>query len=464
MKKKICRQVIGLVLIGSMAVAVTACHSSARAEVFQEVKKDIRVNEEVLHISENYIEGKAKIPVVSNISNIKIQDKINTILKNDVVSFVEEQKNSSMNYKEDESFTKLSIDADYEVTYKSDNLISILITKKTQDQKDYNFSTKTAYNFDLNTGKKVTLDKVINGEEDYKQVIKKYIQEKYTEKNNIRTSEVNEEQFYLRDKNIVVFLREFAFNEEIKGKDEYEIPFEVFKEGVNTKPVLQPDSVDINTKKIKESNEYFEANIEIPVISGLQDGKIQDIINKRFEKEALEFKDKMSGYAKISNEEAQKIGYNSPKYFANVSFEEKRNQGDILSIYVVYYQYTGGAHGSHDDIAYNIDLKTGELIEFKDIFKKDANYKDVIDAKINEQIEAINKEEKEILVKTGKSEEDFFSRYQGFTGISDEQSFYLTDDKLGIYFGLYEIASYAAGIPTFEIPLSELEDIIAPIK
>lgn len=37
-------------------------------------------------------------------------------------------------------------------------------------------------------------------------------------------------------------------------------------------------------KKIKETYGYFKANIKMPVISRLQDGKIQDIINNRFKR------------------------------------------------------------------------------------------------------------------------------------------------------------------------------------
>jgi hypothetical protein len=41
-----------------------------------------------------------------------------------------------------------------------------------------------------------------------------------------------------------------------------------------------------------------------------------------------------------------------------------------------------------------------------------------------------------------------------------DQHFYMTDDALVIFFDLYEIAPYASGIPTFEIPYDDLTDFL----
>jgi hypothetical protein len=47
-----------------------------------------------------------------------------------------------------------------------------------------------------------------------------------------------------------------------------------------------------------------------------------------------------------------------------------------------------------------------------------------------------------------------------FTGIRADQGFTVTKDGLEIYFDPYEIAPYAAGFPAFDIPYSELSDIL----
>lgn len=339
----------------------------------------------------------------------------------------------------------------------------MLISKKVKDEGNYSFENKTAYTFDLKTGKKVLLDRLINGSEDYKETIKNFIEENYEEKNNIRKSDIKENQYYLGENKLFIFLREYVLNDEPNPYDEYVIPFEAFEEGVNLKPYLEPSVADVKSKKIKESNEYIDIDLDIPVVTGLKDVKLQELTNKRFEQDALKFKKEIEVFAKESHEDAKKEGYDLNKYSAIIDFEEKRNQGNLLSIYVIYYQYTGGAHGAHYDVTYNIDLKTGNLIELKDLFKENVDYKKVINSKIKEQINAINEDEKNFLLKSGQ-EENFYPLYEEFNGIKEDQTYYLTDDKLGIYFGLYEIAPYAAGVPTFEIPLEELEGYINPIQ
>jgi len=47
-----------------------------------------------------------------------------------------------------------------------------------------------------------------------------------------------------------------------------------------------------------------------------------------------------------------------------------------------------------------------------------------------------------------------------FTEINPNQDFYIADRSLVIFFQLYEITPYYAGIPYFPISIYELEDII----
>lgn len=463
MKKKKFYHALSLVTVAALSIAIIGCSPTVKSDSLQTIPKEIQVQENTIKVSEDYIEGEAKLPVISNLSDAKAQDKINATLKNDIMGFVDNQKDLTEVYKQNKDFTKLIISVDSKVTFKSDNLISMLISKKVKDEGNYSFENKTAYTFDLKTGKKVLLDKLISANEDYRETIKNYIEEKYEGKDNIRKFDVKDNQYYLGENKLFIFLREYIINEESKQNDEYEIPYEIFIEGVNLKPQLEPSVAEIESKKIKESNEYIEIDLDIPVVTGLKDEKFQEFINKRFEQDALKFKEEIEIFVKESHEDAKKEGYDLNKYSVIIDFEEKRNQENLLSIYVIYHQYTGGAHGIHNDVTYNIDLKTGNLVELKDLFKENVDYKKIIDSKIKEQINAINEDEKNFLLKAGQ-EENFYPLYEEFNGIKEDQTYYLTDDKLGIYFGLYEIAPYAAGVPTFEIPLEELVGYLNPIQ
>ena len=48
----------------------------------------------------------------------------------------------------------------------------------------------------------------------------------------------------------------------------------------------------------------------------------------------------------------------------------------------------------------------------------------------------------------------YFDNGEIFKTISDDQTFYIIEDRIVIFFGLYEIAPYSSGIRYFKIPLS----------
>jgi len=108
-------------------------------------------------------------------------------------------------------------------------------------------------------------------------------------------------------------------------------------------------------------------------------------------------------------------------------------------LYIDYYSYTGGAHGFTDRRAYNIDLTTGRELRLSDLFAPDFNYISIINEEIKKQIQA--------------GDEIFFDGELGFQSITENQPFYIEEGNLVIYFGLYEIAPYAAGIQEFRFPL-----------
>ena len=59
----------------------------------------------------------------------------------------------------------------------------------------------------------------------------------------------------------------------------------------------------------------------------------------------------------------------------------------------------------------------------------------------------------------GQEEKDINDIYE-FYGIKDNQKFYLEDKRIVIYFDLYDIAPYAAGIPEFPIPIDNIKNKI----
>lgn len=203
---------------------------------------------------------------------------------------------------------------------------------------------------------------------------------------------------------------------------------------------LECCSEEIVDKVYKEKNNYLDINVIVPQFNNLSNKKQQDLINN-----------KITSLTETSIDEVKSV---ADEYFKDrpsplVSYQlygryKVTNNSDIISFYIDYYQFTGGAHGMTTRFAYNIDKSTGKEVKLKDIFKEGFEYKDIINKEINRQI--------------SKDPDRYFPGKDGFVGISEDQSFYIKNNTLIIYFGLYEIAPYASGISEFIIPNNLLEE------
>lgn len=197
--------------------------------------------------------------------------------------------------------------------------------------------------------------------------------------------------------------------------------------------------VYIVDKIYKSKNDYLDINVIIPQIEGLNNEKNQSCVNDKIIKWTETWISEVEQIA----DEYFKEGPSPIMPYQLYSRYKITNKNDIISFYIDYYQFTGGAHGVTNRIAYNVDELTGEQLQLKDIFSNDFNYKDIINKEINIQI--------------SKDPDRYFTGKDGFNGISDNQNFYVKNNGVIIYFGLYEIAPYAAGISEFFIPNKLLE-------
>lgn len=128
------------------------------------------------------------------------------------------------------------------------------------------------------------------------------------------------------------------------------------------------------------------------------------------------------------------------------NFEIKNNQRGILSLNLIVYSFTGGAHGMTIIKSLTFDTKTGKQYELKDLFKPGSDYV----KKLSDIIRVdIKKWDVQLLDPP-------------FIEIRPDQDFYIADTSLVIYFQLYEITPYAWGFPYFPIPILDIADIIQP--
>ncbi|MGB4440412.1 MAG: DUF3298 and DUF4163 domain-containing protein [Sedimentibacter sp.] len=122
------------------------------------------------------------------------------------------------------------------------------------------------------------------------------------------------------------------------------------------------------------------------------------------------------------------------------------NENCALSLFYDKYLYAGGAHGITQRTSDTWDIISGKELNICDMFVNSRlNHFEYIKQNIINQISE-NLESEEFC---------YFENYRENILINfNENNFYLIPEGIKIYFQLYEIAPYAAGIPEFLIPFT----------
>jgi len=205
-----------------------------------------------------------------------------------------------------------------------------------------------------------------------------------------------------------------------------------------TKPIDQ--EITITDLAIKEDHEALKVDMVFPLVQGVKDKQVEEKVNQTIQKDAFNFKTILQTESEEYLQSAKEEGWEIRKYQASAYYIVHYQKDDLLSLSVFYYRYTLGAHGYTLQRAYNYNLLNGEEILLNDILKGKKDYVDIINQEIKRQMEL--------------NPQEYFSEWSVFQSINEEQTFYLIEDGIVVYFGLYEIAPYASGIRYFKIPYS----------
>jgi len=210
----------------------------------------------------------------------------------------------------------------------------------------------------------------------------------------------------------------------------------VLVQAQENKPIDQ--EITITDLAIKEDHEALKVDMVFPLVTGVKDKQVEEKINQIIQEDVHNFKEILQTESEKYLQGAKEEGLEIRKYIVTTYYIVHYQKDDLLSLSVFYYSYTLGAHGHTLQRAYNFNLENGKEILLGDILKEKKNYVDVINQEIKRQMEL--------------NPQEYFSEWSVFQSISEEQPFYLLEDGIVIYFGLYEIAPYASGIRYFKIP------------
>lgn len=399
--------------------------------------KPLKVIEDKSIIEYDGIKFIVKMPIV-NYGNKVVERYINTYIRKNISQFIntkKQQKDISSNNKD------LVININYHIAFEDKNVLNIIIYKDINIKDKKYERIKDSYVFDLKTGQRIYLDNFLKNNKDYEYVLENYVLNKMGRRNlkiNKEKIQINKyTNYYITDEGIAIYFNPYQISDR-KEIYEFKIPVTAFNKKIKTLDT-SPIVAQIDTQTITKNTEYINSIINIPMII-IKNKEIEKSINEKIKN------DIMKAYYSVEKD-AKSYLSNTPKeyikpFIYNVNFYVKKNSDNMLSILIKYYQESGGAHGFYENKSYNIYIEDGKILSLRDLFKESSDYVKVINEIIREKIK--------------ESQDGAYS----FKSISNNQKFYIEDDKLVIYFDLYEIAPFAAGIPKFKIDINNISHIL----
>lgn len=171
-------------------------------------------------------------------------------------------------------------------------------------------------------------------------------------------------------------------------------------------------------------------NVKYPQVSGLKNKEAQDRINEYIRMQVFEMipPEGCDVYQEIMGDYTVEV-----------------NKNGVLSIkYQVYTFRIHAANGLTVQKSITANLETGKVYQLHELFKPNSDYRIILTRMIQNQIK-----------------ERDLPLIRDFTGITDYQSYYLTDNALVIYFQEIEYTPHYVGIPEFPIPYALIRNIIS---
>jgi hypothetical protein len=172
--------------------------------------------------------------------------------------------------------------------------------------------------------------------------------------------------------------------------------------------------------------------VDYPTVKGLESPAAQHRINRTIVS-AVETLMREQGFYK--NQKIEMLGW----------YEIKTNERGILSLTIGNYAYPyHAAHGLTIVKGLTFDVKSGDKIELKDLFKPGIYYVKELSDIVAQQIKDRNIE-----------------LLGEFNGIRPDQDFYIADKSLVLFFQLYEITPYYMGLQYFPISVYQIQGMVA---
>jgi len=130
------------------------------------------------------------------------------------------------------------------------------------------------------------------------------------------------------------------------------------------------------------------------------------------------------------------------------NYQVMLNEKGLLSILFNLYTYVNkAAHGYTSYGSITANIQTGQIYSFSDLFNPKIYYVGFLNEIAQEYIKTNN-----------------ITLINKYNGITPNQQYYLTPDKLVLYYQVYEYTPYYYGLFKIEIPYEKMENLITPFS
>ena len=194
----------------------------------------------------------------------------------------------------------------------------------------------------------------------------------------------------------------------------------------------------VESSYLQESGEHLNINAEYPILKGFPGA---DALN-------ADIKEKVEAAAEEVRNAARELeGREGFSASLNSSYQYFHNK-DIASLWINWDNYTGGAHGLYWLDSYTFNTNTGQIYTFPELFQDDSDGLEYVTHKILSEI----------------AEGDYYFENAADTvaGYNGNYHFLINGQNLIVYFPLYDIAPYVAGIQSFSFSLDDLGSMLKP--
>ena len=318
--------------------------------------------------------------------------------------------------------------------YYDENIVSYRIQGTTDDPTT--LPQLSYLNYDLKSGQKIKLFDLISEEDVYKAFESTYQQSYQAPMNSgiFDYWQIDSAYGFTDQNNIEITAPAYYLSYEQTEPVTISI---VLEAPVNLE--LPEAAVVVDFKTETQYTEALNLNYTYPLIQSTADWALA--LNLEIQSSIDEALDYNVALANEDFANSANANFEWRPYYFNVNYKTFANNTKYISIGLNFYQYTGGAHGLTYNKYFNYNIETGQILTLGSLFESDFDYTTYINDIIYRGIDEM-----------GLDGEGF-----AFEGITSEQKFYIEGNWLIIAFDPYDIAPYAAGSPTFKVPLPEMQ-------